>query len=475
MTTAAAFASFVRSSCEGLIRNLAETLDTPLAVLDHAGEVVLGAPDGCDIETARPADRSMAAPIEVGGDSHGSLVALREEPTLAPLLQSLAQDIGTRFGLERDLNHLTDTLSHSCDEINLLYRFARILRSDEEFEPNAHRLLEETADLLEHRLVVLGMASQGRFAWKAGPELEMSKSLSWVVSNQAILESVHAEVGRELREEGVGQQRRAGSLPSPFGVVEYMLTPVSVRSEVAGYAGLFKAADDPPFETTELRFLECLTAELGNAATARELQDELSELLFNVVQSLVAAIEAKDEYTRGHSQRVYQLSLRIGQRMGLPPQELQTLSWAALLHDIGKIAIDGQVLNKIAKLTEEEFQMIKSHPERGCRVLEPIPQLRGVLPGIRHHHERFDGKGYPDNLKGEEIPMLARIISVADSYDAIVSARAYRPARTKNFALDEVRQGAGAQFDPQVAQTMLELAVEGFLPEMEINRNGDSA
>jgi HD-GYP domain-containing protein (c-di-GMP phosphodiesterase class II) len=108
-------------------------------------------------------------------------------------------------------------------------------------------------------------------------------------------------------------------------------------------------------------------------------------------------------------------------------------------------------------------------------VLEPIPQLRGVLPGIRHHHERFDGKGYPDNLKGEEIPMLARIISVADSYDAIVSARAYRPARTRNFALDEVRQGAGAQFDPQVAQTMLELAVEGFLPEMEINRNGDSA
>jgi HD-GYP domain-containing protein (c-di-GMP phosphodiesterase class II) len=465
MSTGNAFASFVRSSCGGLIRNLAETLETRLAVLDPAGEIVFETPRQ---ESSEPDPvPAVIAAIEAAGDSRGSLVAYTEKPKLEPLLRSLADDIGDRFGLEQDLDQLTDTLSHSCDEINLLYRFARILRPDQEFEPNAQRLLDETAVLLEQRVVVLGMQDQGRFAWKAGPDFDLPQSLGWVVSNQAILESVHAEIGRELREDADGKTRLPGTIPTPYGNIDYVLTPISVRSEVAGYAGIFKAEDAAPIETAELRFLECLAAELGNTATANDLQLELSRLLFNVVQSLVAAIEAKDEYTRGHSQRVYQLSVRIGQRLRLSADELQTLAWASLLHDIGKIAIDGQILNKIEKLTDAEFALIKSHPERGCRVLEPIPQLRGVLPGIRHHHERYDGRGYPDGLKGEDIPFLARIITVADTFDAIVSARAYRPAQGMGYALDEVRDGLGSQFDPVVAQAFLELAVEGMLPDLE--------
>lgn len=467
MSTASPFASFVRSSCGGLIRSLADTLDTTLAVLDPEGEVVFEARNGDAGGRAADAGSAVTAPIEAGGDAHGSLVAYPGATRLEPLLQSLAGDIGSRFGLERDLDQLTETLSHSCDEVNLLYRFARILRPDQEFEPNARRLLEETAVLLERRLVVLGMTRQGCFAWKAGPEFEVPPSLGWVVSNQAILEGVHAEIGRELREDAIPESRISGSLPSPHGSVEYVLTPVTVRSEIAGYTGIFRAEGDAPVETTELRFLECLAAELGNTATAHELQLELSRLLFNVVQSLVAAIEAKDEYTRGHSQRVYQIATRIGERLRVSADDMQTLAWAALLHDIGKIAIDGQILNKIEKLSDAEFATIRSHPERGCRVLEPIPQLRGVLPGIRHHHERWDGRGYPDGLAGEEIPYLARIIAVADVFDAIVSARAYRPARSLSYALDEIRANAGSQFDPDVAQAFLEIVVEGMLPQMD--------
>jgi len=474
MSAGAAFATFVRSSCGGLIRSLADTLETPLAVLDSDGAVVFEArrPDG---NGSRPAvDPVVAAPIGDGGDAHGTLVAFEGKPKLEPLLRSLADDIGSRFGLERDLEDVTDTLAHSCDEVNLLYRFSRILKPEQEFDLNARRLLEETADLLGHRLVVLGMSDQGCLTWHAGPDFRMSEGLRWVVSNQAILEGVHGEIGREIREEASGLARIPGTIPSPHGNIEYVLVPVSVRSTVAGYAGILRAEADDAIETTELRFLECLAAELGNTATANELQLELSRLLFNVVQSLVAAIEAKDEYTRGHSQRVYQLAVRIGQRLRLSEDEQQTLSWAALLHDIGKIAIDGQILNKIERLSDAEFAAIKSHPERGCRVLEPIPQLRGVLPGIRHHHERWDGRGYPDGLQGQDIPLLARIIAVADTFDAIVSARAYRPARTTGYALDEIRGGAGTQFDPVVAQAMLELAVEGRLPLQDADA-GDAA
>ncbi|MGH2570144.1 MAG: HD-GYP domain-containing protein [bacterium] len=464
MSAEAGFASFVRSSCGGLIQNLADTLETQLAVLDAEGAVVLEA--GGTESRARPRP-PVTAPIEADGDTQGSLVAFADGPRLEPLLRSVASDIGSRFGLERDLDKLTDTLAHSCDEVNLLYRFAKILRPDQEFEPNARRLLEETAELLERRLVVLGMTGQGLLAWKTGRGLRMSESLGWIVSNQAILETVHAEIANTLREEGEFRTRVPGSIPSPHGTVDYVLVPVSVRCAPAGYAAIFRSEAEPPIETTELRFLECLAAELGNTASAHELQLELSRLLFNVVQSLVAAIEAKDPYTRGHSQRVYQLAIRIGQRLRLSEDELQTLAWTALLHDIGKIAIDGHILNKIEKLSDAEFAAIKSHPERGCRVLEPIPQLRRVLPGIRHHHERWDGRGYPDGLRGEAIPLLARIIAVADTFDAIVSKRAYRPAGSKNFALDEVRDGAGTQFDPTVTQAILELAVEGKLPELD--------
>jgi HD-GYP domain-containing protein (c-di-GMP phosphodiesterase class II) len=240
---------------------------------------------------------------------------------------------------------------------------------------------------------------------------------------------------------------------------------VRTRAAVNGYVGVFRRGGAEPFETGELRLLECLSQELSHTAITRDLLRELQEMLFNTVRSLVAAIDAKDEYTRGHSERVFRVSVALGERLGLPPEQLQALSWAALLHDVGKIAIQRDILNKPARLSEEEYRTIQSHPARGCRVLEPIPQLRSVLPAIRHHHERFDGTGYPDGLAGEAIPRLSRIIAVADTYDAITSTRAYRQARTASFAREQITRGAGTQFDPQVARVFVEMLDAGQLEE----------
>ena len=174
-----------------------------------------------------------------------------------------------------------------------------------------------------------------------------------------------------------------------------------------------------------------------------------------IVQTLVKTIDAKDSYTNGHSARVAQYSVMLAKRMGFKEEELGRLEYTALLHDVGKIGVSDAILNKKGKLTEEEYAIIKEHSEIGAQILSTITELPDVAVGARYHHERYDGKGYPDGLKGEEIPLFARIIAVADSYDAMTSKRSYRDALPQELVRQEITRGIGTQFDPRIAKLML--------------------
>ncbi len=448
------------------LAHLAGALRIPLAVFDPDGEVILATDIAPDVARSRfPSDMAhSSAPIQAAGEALGSLVAFTGDPHVRPLIGTLAAQVGERFALGRDLDQMTDRLSLAYDEINLLYRFTRILQPDQTFGTSADKLLAETADLLEDRALILWQPQSERLSRSSTSQIDTSPELSWLVSNPAAMNAIHAELLRKQQEAGPDASTRcAGSIDSPTGTIHYVVNPVRTRSAVTGHVGVYRLIDSEPFSTGELRLLECLSEQLSHAATTRRLYGELREMLFNTVRSLVAAIDAKDEYTRGHSERVYRISLLLGGRLDLTPDQMQTLSWTALLHDVGKIAVQREILNKPARLTDEEYRVIQSHPERGCRVLEPIPQLQGILPGVRHHHERYDGRGYPDGLAGEAIPLTARIIAVADTFDAITSTRAYRTARSADYALEQIRAGAGTQFDPRVARVMLELAASGDL------------
>jgi putative two-component system response regulator len=175
------------------------------------------------------------------------------------------------------------------------------------------------------------------------------------------------------------------------------------------------------------------------------------------LRAISAALDAKDAYTHGHSFRVTQYSLAIACQMGLPASSINDLEIGGMLHDIGKIGIPESILLKPGKLTQEEFAIIKSHPMRGYRMLMTLPGMESVLRIVRHHHERTDGGGYPDNLSGEAIPLLARVLSVADAYDAMTSTRPYRPAMSHADAVVEVQRCAGTQFDPQVVKAFIGL------------------
>ena len=176
-----------------------------------------------------------------------------------------------------------------------------------------------------------------------------------------------------------------------------------------------------------------------------------------MVQALVSTVDAKDEYTNGHSNRVADYSVMLAKELGKSKQEQELIYDMALLHDIGKVGIPDRVLKKPARLTDEEYKLIKEHTVIGAGILENVKSLPHLGDGARWHHERYDGTGYPDGLKGSEIPEYARIICVADAYDAMTSIRAYSDIRPQKTVRHEIEKGAGSQFDPAIAEAMLRL------------------
>lgn len=219
-------------------------------------------------------------------------------------------------------------------------------------------------------------------------------------------------------------------------------------------------ASRPSFDKSNLELLVTLANAAATAVDNANLYRDLLNIYFETIQSLAAAIEAKDAYTHGHSRRVTEYSLALAGIMGCDNNTIDTIRHAALLHDIGKIGINESILLKPGKLTDEEFSTIRSHPVMGSRILESIDFLATVRAQLKHHHERWDGRGYPDGLKGEQIPLGARIIAVADTFDAMTSTRSYRSALDWTVARDEIVRCSGSQFDPRVVEAFLTLNQE---------------
>jgi HD-GYP domain-containing protein (c-di-GMP phosphodiesterase class II) len=230
-----------------------------------------------------------------------------------------------------------------------------------------------------------------------------------------------------------------------------LVIPLLLGQEVRG-AAMFARPDEEPFYTGDQSLAETVMGQVSQTAYNVELFNDLQEMCVDVVRAMVNAIDAKDSYTSGHSERVAQWSVLLGQELGWATQELLMLEWAGRLHDVGKIGIRDMVLGKPGALTAEEFEHIKQHPVISHEVLAPIRRLQPVLEGVRHHHEAWNGSGYPDGLAGEHIPLMARVIQTADVFDALTSSRSYRAAYTVTQALQVMREDAGRRLDPRMVE-----------------------
>ncbi len=241
---------------------------------------------------------------------------------------------------------------------------------------------------------------------------------------------------------------------SDMGIKTALVVPFMSKGTIIGFLDV-SSSHYGRLSSADLGTAENLAAQITVALENARLYEELEQLLINTITSLASAIDAKSPWTKGHSERVTQYAMEIAREMGLKDQEIEHLRLSGLLHDIGKIGTYDVVLDKPGKLTEKEFAIVKEHPGKGAGILSPIRQLSAIIPGVRYHHERFDGKGYPDGLSGEEIPLQARILAVADAFDSMTADRPYRPSPGKEYAVSEFRRCSGTQFDPKVVDAFL--------------------
>ena len=277
-----------------------------------------------------------------------------------------------------------------------------------------------------------------------------TSACGWVKANHKAL-----IIGSEQRE------RPAGLEKIPDGLRCCMALPLSANDKFLGTLLLVRKSGQSSFSNLDLQIVNALTMQASIFIENIKLYENIRNNYLSTIRAFAHAVEAKDEYTHGHSENVMKYTVALGKRMGISEQELEHIKYAGLLHDIGKIGIRESILNKPGKLSDEEYGEIKKHPELGARILSNIPFLSPLGALVQHHHEFYNGKGYPFGLAGEEIPIGARMLSVSDTYEAMTSDRPYRKAMPQETAFKILREERGKQFDPAIVDVFLEVMKGG--------------
>jgi len=385
-------------------------------------------------------------------------------PEMAPkLAKVLGWTVADRQSLgqsEQTVDEFTRQLTDSYETIDLLYTLGRSM----------HDLTqpEKFVTLVCNRLQ--GTMS---FGWVAARFVE-SERLGQIMNQRLFLAGrpplAEEEIDSRLDAliEKFGKDAKSfiagggGDVPLALGA-QTIAQPIAREGKLLG--GLFagaKTGDDPHVSSYDLQLLETAAGYVA-AFLENVLHYADKEAMFlGSLRALTSAIDAKDRYTRGHSERVALMAARLATAVGIDDSEAERVHIAGMVHDVGKIGVPEAVLCKPGRLTDEEFELIKLHPEIGHRIVKDIPLLADVLPGVLHHHERWDGRGYPHGLAGEDIPLMGRLLALADTFDAMSSTRSYRAAMTRDKVLSEIERCAGAQFDPELAQAFTSLDFSEF-------------
>lgn len=379
-------------------------------------------------------------------------ILLRMAEAVAAKVQ--AESEAARMRGEVDM--ISHNLASTYEEISLLYTVTqnlRISRSDEELGQLAIDWLVDCVPANAFAIQYLPVAEDSVSTYKTRTNAVLIRSGDCPVDGDSFQRLVdHLELTASSGAHIANTRTTADDGWEFPDVEQLIIVPLTEGENVFGWLAAFNHAQGEDFGTVEANLMASVGTLLGIHSGNRELYRQQSELLASLVRALVSAIDAKDPYTSGHSDRVARYAVRLALELQIEPSLLNTIYMAGLLHDVGKIGIDDNVLRKAGRLTEAEFEHIKLHPELGHRILADIKQLADVLPSVLHHHERWDGNGYPHGLQGEDIPRLARIMSVADAYDAMTSDRPYR-AGMPDEKVDEIfRDGSGAYWDPTVVE-----------------------
>jgi HD-GYP domain-containing protein (c-di-GMP phosphodiesterase class II) len=388
----------------------------------------------------------------------------QEKIYLACMVEDFNKNIATAEQVPQQIEKFSNELSRAYEEIVLLYN----LSTNMQVTQSSASYLQMACDQLTQLVQVEGIAIF------VDREIDGHKQTALAAGSGVMsIDSAQADILQMyLAEELIsGKEALLDSTQDsplrykwPETVRNIIAVPLGKAEKMSGCLVATNALAKPDFDTTDIKLFNSVANQCMVFIENNRLFDELKELFIGCLKALTNSIDAKDQYTRGHSERVAVISRWIAEQLARvrPVSEklIHHVYLAGLLHDIGKIGIGEAVLRKNGRLTEEEFAIIQSHPRIGASILSGIHQMEDIVPGVLGHHERMDGKGYPQGLKGDEISLVARIVSLADAFDAMTSKRVYRNAMNIQKALDIIEDGMGTQFDEEIARVFLDSDVQ---------------
>ncbi len=417
----------------------------------------------------------MAAPLRVDSTILGVLDAeTRGQPVLSSedleLFAGFAAHAGTAIHnlvLRQDLAEQNRALSRLVERQKALIQASILLQSDLNLDHILDGILDQARSVLGFQACAILLAHEnGSLQVLAATGYPDRVAGTFIPKGRGVTGRVMAR-GEPVLVRDVGHD--PDYIPGIEGGRCEMAVPMTARGSIIGVLDA-ESPEPNAFDEADLElfgaFAASAAAAIQNAQAYARLAEEFrrnQEAYYATIHSLAQALEARDAYTRGHSERVARLAVALAKAMSLPEKEISLIEHAALLHDIGKIGIRDEILNKPGSLDPEDRRAIEQHPLLGDTILEPLRFLEQVQGLVRHHHERYDGTGYPDGLAGDAIPLPARIVAVADAFDAMTSRRPYRKAMSVEHALRELQENAGTQFDPEVVRVFVRLVREGTI------------
>jgi putative nucleotidyltransferase with HDIG domain len=406
------------------------------------------------------APRSAAGTARVVADADStmqSVVRKRIDPAEVEWLSSATMAVPALELLQRAQRHL-----------KTLHRVSEKLAGAHDLQVLADVALETILDVTAADRAALVLSREGTShgeADVAAVRLRNQDQGQFTLSRTLVADTIMKGVSTFARDASLDERFSSGASVIGQGIRSVMCVPLRTTDEVLGALYVDSQSGPGRFSEEDLELLAAIGNHTGVALHRVRLLSELERLLLDTVRAIAATIDAKDGYTHRHSERVATLASRIAAELGLGAEQQELAQLSALLHDVGKIAVPDSILNKPGRLTVEEFAEMRKHPDHGARILSNIksPMVAAVLPGVRYHHEKWDGSGYPDGLSGDGIPLLGRLLGVADFLDALTSARAYHAARSLDDVVQLIASGAGVHFDPEIADAVVRLHARGAL------------
>lgn len=408
--------------------------------------------------------------------------ARRQDPWNPKVLRRVGRLITEQLASEcqaKRLRQVSDNLSsqlnHTYEEISLLYRLTQNLKISAGDEDLARLTLDWLNDVLPARAVAIQLVATAQSS--DSPPHGRGESVLLSLGDCPLDKDSFARLITHLEPQAaerpvVMNQPATGQGDWPFPEVRQLIAvPLAEGDNLFGWLAAFNHVDDGQFGTIEASLMRSVGTILGIHGSNTYLYRRQSELLAGVVKALTSAIDAKDPYTCGHSDRVAQVAVLLAKEMHCDPTAVDTIYLSGLLHDIGKIGINDNVLRKPDNLSEAEYEHIRTHVTVGYKILADLKSFDEVLPVVLCHHESYDGSGYPNGLKGEEIPLAARIVAVADSFDAMASDRPYRDIVPDEKVNEVFRAGAGRQWDPDVVDAFFRVRDEARAVIQSARRN----